>query len=62
MTRAAKKSEPDPHEVFACYSNRGMGYQPHMSCSCGFRVTAFSWEEAGQEFDEHLAEVKAKGE
>ena len=52
-------TEAQEHEIEACYSG-GYGepyYQPHFSCSCGFRVREETWEEAGAALDAHLAEV-----
>ena len=45
----------------ACYSG-GPGepyYQPVMICLCGFHTERSAcWEDAGAQFDEHLAEVE----
>lgn len=38
-------------------------YKPFVECICGWHTVnggVYSWEEAGAEFDEHLAQVDAK--
>jgi hypothetical protein len=43
-----------------CYANDGFGYKPLIMCLCGWssKVGAcVTWEEAGADFDEHLAET-----
>ena len=43
----------------ACYSNGHSGYLPVMECSCGFSTEYgnVTWEEAGAEYDRHIAAV-----
>jgi hypothetical protein len=67
--RSVKSSEvaPAPSQAehgpkVVCYVG-GPGepyYKPHIQCLCGWHTEnggPRSWEEAGQEFDEHLAET-----
>ena len=46
-----------------CYANDGTDYRPHIGCLCGWHTvlgSVFTWEEAGAEFDSHLAEAARK--
>lgn len=59
-------SEKKPHgPECVCYVG-GPGepyYKPFIECICGWRTInggVYTWEEAGAEFDEHLADVDAK--
>lgn len=60
--RAMSDQAADAHEVSACYDNLRLtpeGYaSPVLDCSCGFTSTGDDWEEAGGEFDHHLASVR----
>jgi hypothetical protein len=49
-------TEPEPHEVSACYDNlrRPGRTSPVLNCSCGFSASADTWEEAGYDFDHHF--------
>ena len=53
---------PELHEVSACYDNLRTtedGYPaPSLECSCGFACWGETWEEAGGEFDMHLADIR----
>lgn len=54
------KSEVEHGVESAHYTNGHTSYQPVFVCVCGYG-TAYgngSWEDAGREFDEHLAAVK----
>jgi hypothetical protein len=46
----------------ACYSNGPLGFRPFIQCLCGWHTATgappLNWEEAGVEFDEHLAEER----
>ena len=44
----------------ACYHNGPGGYLPVIECVCGFRTDrCANWQEAGAEFDAHLAATEA---
>lgn len=54
------------HEVDAMYTNSGdptIGYIPWIGCSCGWDTgrSADSWETAGAQYDDHLAEAPSDG-
>jgi hypothetical protein len=42
----------------AAYKNTGVNHEPTFVCLCGDVFVGDSWEEAGAEFDEHLADVE----
>ena len=51
--------EEPKHGVRSAAYSGGPGtpyYQPQFVCLCGWAVREETWEEAGREFDEHLAE------
>jgi hypothetical protein len=54
-------AETETQEVTAYYDNlrvtRSGGNSPTLDCSCGKSFSADSWEEAGADLDEHLAEA-----
>jgi hypothetical protein len=58
--KVGTKIEPTEHgPETVCYANDGIAYRPLIVCLCGW-VTEhgpYNWEEAGVEFDEHLAEA-----
>ncbi len=62
MPDPAETMEDEEHGISAaCYAG-GPGepyYQPVMECLCGFSTgRCDSWEDAGREFDDHLAEAQ----
>ena len=44
------------HLVDAFYSNGPGGYQPVMTCSCGWSGHGETWADVGEFYDEHLKE------
>lgn len=46
----------------AHYSNGPLGFRPQLLCVCGFATSGGceNWEEAGSEFDHHLAQEAAQ--
>lgn len=54
-----EKTEHGPDTV--CYANDGTAFRPLIVCLCGWKTvlgSVYDWEEAGAEFDEHLASVE----
>lgn len=62
---AENESDAEHGPDVVCYVG-GPGepyYKPHISCLCGWHTVNGSprtWEEAGAEFDEHLAEAETE--
>jgi len=49
------------HGAESCYSNGPGGFMPTLSCICGqFSAREDTWEEAGREFDGHMAAVNLR--
>jgi hypothetical protein len=61
MTATTDTPEAETHEVSAYYDNlritRAGGNSPTLDCSCGRSFSADTWEEAGIDMDEHLADA-----
>ena len=56
-----RKVGPVEHGIAgALYSGDGEKYHPNLVCLCGWMVglVADSWEQAGEEMDNHLAETR----
>jgi hypothetical protein len=60
-TKAVKPTKADKHAVDgAVYALTGPGpYEPTLLCACGKQFSGYNWEEAGADYDSHLA---ARGE
>jgi len=48
----------EAHGILAYYTFRPPGvFEATMDCSCGFKIIAHSWEDAGAAMDAHLERV-----
>jgi hypothetical protein len=47
------------HNIEAFYTSNGYEFRPVLTCSCGFTIRAFNWQDCGLAMDRHLREVRS---